>query len=863
MRFIESVFTLTLLSVCLLAVPSQAQNARDGRVQVTVVDQTGGVVPGATVTLVGLETPTQAQAAPTSTTGENGIAVFERVVLGRYSVRAEFPGFDLGLLRDIRVRAGEQKHVVVLPLATFEQNVTVGRNLQEVASDRRSSQFGNEVTQSQLDALSDDPAELQRQLQELAGPDAVIRIDSFEGQQLPPKAQIKSIHIVRDQFAAESADPGSTFVDVVTQPGIGPIRGGLNLSFFDDAMAAKSPFATSKPDEQSRGFGGNVGGALIQGKTSFSLNVNGQNQYSTPIVNVAGVNGTTSQTLRLRAPREFLNVNGILDHAMTKDQTLRVSYSLNRQELQNLGVGNYDLPERAWGGRQLNNNIRVQEAGPLGRRAFMNTRFGYMQTDLDLSSKVEAPTIIVLDAFNAGGAQTRQDTRLQGVTLASDVDYVRGVHSWRFGLQSDANWARNVQANNYLGTYTFSSPEAFAAGTPLLYTRVVGDPRVQFFWGRAAVYGQDDIKLKGLTLSPGVRYSMQSNVDDWSGIDPRFGLTWAPRPNGATTVRGSAGIFHVFMPPALYERTLRIDGERQRELIIRDPAYPDPGDIGTLSAVNKYELGNFDLQRNVRYSVGLDQVLSPKVRVNILYNWIDVNQQPRGENRNALVNGVRPDPGYANVIAAVTDAQSRRHELNFNSTINLASQSATAQQARFAWRRMNIQAGYTLIHARSNGGDAFTPPPTGNLEDEWGPAPQDAPYRINVVATGNQLRNFTTVLNFNASSGGVYTETTGFDGNGDGIVNDRLPGVSLRSLRGDGQRTLNARFTYTFVLGGGTPGAAPGQARYRLNVFTNINNLTDHHNYTGYSGVITSPFYRQPTSVTNPRRIDVGMNMTF
>ena len=42
-----------------------------------------------------------------------------------------------------------------------------------------------------------------------------------------------------------------------------------------------------------------------------------------------------------------------------------------------------------------------------------------------------------------------------------------------------------------------------------------------------------------------------------------------------------------------------------------------------------------------------------------------------------------------------------------------------------------------------------------------------------------------------------------------------------------------------------------------------INNLTDHHNYSGYSGVITSPFYRQPTNVNNPRRVDVGMNLTF
>jgi len=511
----------------------------------------------------------------------------------------------------------------------------------------------------------------------------------------------------------------------------------------------------------------------------------------------------------------------------------------------------------------LNNNVRAQEAGPLGRRAFMNTRFGYQQTDLDIRSNNEAPTIVVLDAFTGGGAQQRQDTRLQGLTLASDVDYVRGVHSMRFGLQSDANWARNIQQNNYLGTYTFSSPDAFAAGTPLIYSRIVGDPRVQFFFFRGAVYAQDDIKLKGLTLSPGVRYSMQTHVDDKTGIDPRFGLTWAPRPNGATTIRGSAGVFHLFMPPALYEQTLRVNGERQRELIILNPAYPDPGEIGTLSTTNKYMLGDFNLQRSVRYSAGIDQVLTPKVRINVLYNWIRQQQQPRGDNVNAIVDGVRPDPNFGNVIAAVTDSEVRRQELNVNSTINLANTSPAAQQARLSWRRMNIQAGYNLVHGQTNSAGPFAPPPTGSLEDEWGPVPQDSPYRINIVATGNQLRNLTTVLTWNANAGGVYSETTGSDDNHDGIVNDRRPGVGLRSLRGDGQWTMNARFTYAFVLGGGAPGAAPVQARYRLNIFTNINNLTDHHNYTGYSGVITSPFYRQPTSVTNPRRVDVGMNVTF
>jgi len=83
--------------------------------------------------------------------------------------------------------------------------------------------------------LSDDPDELARQLRELAGPSAVIRVDSFEGMQLPPKSQIKSVHVTRDQFAAESANPGDTFVEIITQPGTRSRRSGGPIITSDSA----------------------------------------------------------------------------------------------------------------------------------------------------------------------------------------------------------------------------------------------------------------------------------------------------------------------------------------------------------------------------------------------------------------------------------------------------------------------------------------------------------------------------------------------------------------------------------------------------------------------------------------------------
>jgi hypothetical protein len=860
------------VGVCLLAAPSLvlAQANRDSRVQVTVVDPSGAVVPDATVTLTGLEAGTQAAPVPAARSNEKGIATLDRVPPGRYSISAEFPGFGLGLLRDIRARAGDSRHVVVLPLQGFEDQVVVARDTQE-AADRRTSEFGLKLSNEQINALSDDPAELQRQLAELAGPDAVFRVDSFEGQQLPPKAQIKSIHVTRDQFAAEAANPGNTFVDIVTQPGIGPLRGGVNTSFRDGSMSGKSQFADVRGAEQTKNFGGNIGGTLVNGRTSFNASINGQTDYTTPILYAALPGGNRAQTLSLRQPNRSVNGNVVVDHALTRDQTLRVGVQFGDRKRENIGVGNYSLPERGYSQEERQIGIRIQEAGPIGRRSFINTRWGLNKIKLDMHSVTEAPATVVLDAFTSGGAQNEQFADVWQSVLASDVDYVRGIHSWRGGAEFQGTWFSARSRFNYLGTYTFASLADYEAGRPILYTRMLGFPVNTYNYVQGAVYFQDDIRVRrGLTLSPGLRYSMQTGVDDRSGFAPRFGLTWSPRANGATTLRASAGFFHGFLSPQMIEQSLRLNGERQREIYLTatpdDPVpYPDPGPLleRTLPS-NKYVIGDFNLQRNLRYSAGLDQVLSPRVRVNLLYNYVHIQQQPRGYNTNPLVNGGRPDPSFANVIEAVTDTEIRRHDVSANAIVSLAAPSPSLNAAFFNWRRLNFNAGYSLNRIRSNSDGAWTVSPSGNVGDDWGPGQGDAPYRVQLLLTSNQIKNVTANVTYLANAGQVYTMTTGFDDNGDGFVNDRPAGVGLRSLRGAGQQTLNARVQYALQVGSASnPGAQGVQARYRLNVFVNVQNLTNHQNLGGYSGVMTSAFFMQPTLATNPRRVDLGMSVNF
>jgi hypothetical protein len=146
---------LLLLVACASPLLAQAP-PRDGKLLVTVVDQTRAVIPGATVTVTSLDTATKAAVEPAKTS-DQGIATVAALPPGRYMITAEFPGFESGVLKDVRVRGGDNRHVIVLAIQGLQDSVTVSRNRQEAAADRRGGAFGTALTREQVDALSDDP----------------------------------------------------------------------------------------------------------------------------------------------------------------------------------------------------------------------------------------------------------------------------------------------------------------------------------------------------------------------------------------------------------------------------------------------------------------------------------------------------------------------------------------------------------------------------------------------------------------------------------------------------------------------------------------------------------------------------------
>jgi hypothetical protein len=172
-------------------------------------------------------------------------------------------------------------------------------------------------------------------------------------------------------------------------------------------------------------------------------------------------------------------------------------------------------------------------------------------------------------------------------------------------------------------------------------------------------------------------------------------------------------------------------------------------------------------------------------------------------------------------------------------------------------------------------------PATVDLETgEWGPASNDVRQRFNMNLNNQIVRNLLVSFNVNANTGDAYNLLTGHDDNGNGVFNDRPIGVGRNTLRTKGQATLNLFTAYQFqfgrtaplppgigVFGGGGTAAVrsfdQGTAKYRLQLFVSMRNLTNAANYVGYSGTLTSPFFGKPTAVREMRKIEIGFGLNF
>jgi hypothetical protein len=858
-----------LLAAALLfasALPATADDAPPGagqaELKVTVVDQTDLALITATVTLVD-----PAGTPKTVPVDEHGVATFQDLVPGTYQLKADADAFQ-SYDGPLTVKKGVNQVTLKLPLASLNEDVVVKNNTEDV----RGNSFTTELSQQEIAELPDDPDELQQVLEQMAGPGATMRVNGFTGGRLPPKSQIRSVRFRMNSFDAEYHEGGGFGIDIVTKPGMSGWRGMTNFGFRDDAMNARNAFAPTLGPEQYKRFGINADGPIVKGRTSLAINLEDNNSYDSQTINATTPDGQVSSLSRQPDERMFGSIR--LDHSLTNNQQMLVEFQRNYNKGENLGVGDFNLPDRAYTRRQSDSALRFALNGLLAPKVAHELKIRIETTDLTTSSLSSDPAVIVLDSFSTGGAGQNSNRRGKTLEVADNLDWSIGRHhAFRAGLLGEADWYNSADLTNFNGTFTFGGLTRYELGLPTTYTQRVGSADLSYRYWQFGAFVQDTwTPSKRLTVSLGLREELQSHLDDRLNLAPRLGVTWAV---GKYTVRGGYGIFNDWYESNYYEQVLRVNGVTQTDVVIRYPGYPDPtgGEIAVpLPPSTIVEADNLAMPYEHQASIGIERTFFQALRLQTTYLMQRGRNQFRAVNINAPLDGVRPDDTLGNVT-----------ELQSTGTSNLDRLMVHVNYG-IPQKHLFMAANYQLSRALNYTDSPFTLPADNyDLQAEWGPSSRDARHRFFGMINFPLPRSLRMGVFTQGSSATPYNIITGFDTNGDTVINDRPDGITRNTARGSATWNVNLRLSKLFSFGpdrtteggpqfrgGGRRGGGPGMmmmdgsnARYRMEFYVQAFNVLNRTNFQGYVGNLTSPYYGQPTSAAAARRIELGINFGF
>jgi hypothetical protein len=850
----------------------------DATLRVTVLDQTDAALIIAQVTIVDARGVEQS-----AVVDDRGVAIFANLAPGVYQVKASAESFR-PITTPFTVRRGDNRTTLRLALATIEQSIKVE---EKDAASSRDNGFTQTLTQEEIDSLPDDPDEMAEELMRMAGPGAQIFVNGFRGGRLPPKDQIQQIRFHTNSFSAEYHEAGMVRVEVITKPGLGGWRGHTNFGFRDESLNATNAFAPEKGPEQMRRYMVNFQGPLAKGRTGFSMSFDGNNSYDSRTIVAQSPTGQVNELAI--APTDAMNFNARVEQQLGGNGQLQLEFTRRQNDRSNLGVGDFDLPERAYAVDNSTNIFRVRSTGVIGKKVFSESRFSVIDSVLSTTSSTLAPTIRVNDAFNAGGAGQMGDRKAREIEFAQNFDFSIGrKHSFRSGVLLEAGWWDSDQRTNALGTYTFTNLDNYVLGLPSTYTIRVGDPVVAYSQFKAGWFIQDDFRpSRKLQLSMGLRHEVQTQVDSKWNFAPRAAFTWTA--TRTATVRGGYGIFYDWYDAGIYEQTIRVDGNHQRDVIIQNPSIPFVDTAGPLPPPSVIRAASLDQPIIHQASIGLEKPMTPWMDFRTDYMWTRGYNTLRSINVNAPVNGVRADPAFGNI----TEIQSTGKRALDRFTLAL--------NARYIPRRMMGMVMYQLASAR-NFADSPTmlPADSTNPDADWGPSAQDVRHRIFFNINTPLGRGVRLGMGVQGSSALPYNITSGLDTNGDSVFNDRVAGVSRNSGRSAVQWTSNMRINKSIGLGGARPGppnmplppppppsggamnqrvgggpGGPGgdgpqmvvmegtNQRYRLDLYVNVQNVFNRTNYNAFVGNMLSPFFGQATSAGPARKIEVGASISF
>ena len=398
-----------LVAAFLLLFASSPALSQTASLRGQVFDQSGAVVPKATVTLTG-----PSEFVQTAESSVNGFYSFMDLPPGHYSVQAAAPSLEQQPV-EITLKPGSQTLRLELKVAVNQQQTTVqGESARSVSTESANNASSLVLRGKDLQALADDPEDLATDLQALAGPSAgpsggEIYIDGFSGGQLPSKDAIREIRINQNPFSPEYDKLGYGRVEILTKPGADKFHGTGYYNFGDSIWNSRNPYATEKAPFQLKEYGGSLQGPLSK-LASFFFTVD-----RAAIDNGAIINGTILDPATLsiinpysqvfRIPQRRVRISSRVDYQITPTDTLSARYAFSRADIQHSGVGGFNLVPTGIHNHGNDQTAQIANTKVLSASAINETRFQFYRANISSISEDSSPQLDVLNAFVGGGAQ--------------------------------------------------------------------------------------------------------------------------------------------------------------------------------------------------------------------------------------------------------------------------------------------------------------------------------------------------------------------------------------------------------------------------------------------------------------------------
>jgi hypothetical protein len=786
---------LTMVSACLLwALPALAQTGT-GTLHGQVTDPSGAAIPGATITVT---TP----AGPvTSSTNEDGNFSVKGLAPGKYSVQASSTGFTTYKNDNVTIAAGQvQTLPISLEIEVQQQRVVVSTETPQVDVSPENNASAIIIKGEDLDALPDDPDELQADLEALAGPSAgpnggQIYIDGFTAGELPPKSSIREIRINQNPFSAEYDKLGYGRIEIFTKPGTDQFHGQAEVSGNDSAFNSRNPFAGEEPSYDSVLYNGSVGGPLSK-KASFFFSAQRRDINDIGVVSAVILDqnyNIVPYSASVPNPRTRTNISPRLDYQITKNNTLTVRYQYYRDNQMNDGVGPFALPSQAYNILSTEQTVQISDTQVLSSKVVNETRFQYIHdTTNQLPLSVEE-TVNVLGAFTGGGSN--QGTNVDHTNhyeLQNYTSMALGRHTLKFGARLRGINDDNSATPGFNGMFTFPSILAYQiteqgiaegltpaqiramGGGASQFSITAGTPAAQAGMFDAGLYIQDDWLIrKNLTLSAGLRFESQTDISNHADWAPRLAIAWGL--GKKTVLRAGTGIFYDRFTDDLVLQQDRLNGVNQQEFVVTNPDFfptippantlpnalptsylvnPNlhaPGTLQTAVTMDRQISKIATMSVSYLNSRGFDQLLTNSINTPFPGTYNPLNPQ----------SGVRPYGNVGNIYQYQSGAIFRQNELIANFTVR-------------AGTRLSLFGYYALNYANSDtaGASSFPSNPY-NLQQDYGRAAFDVRNRVFMGGTISLPHAFRISPFLVASSGHSYNVTIGQDLIGSSIFNQR------------------------------------------------------------------------------------------